>query len=406
MNAPGFQLVKLWAVFIATTLGLSGCIQYDSFRKPSGHETGVYGSPYVVDYYGLEDATDTDRFRICRARNFDVVPVALRQSAAKEALLELPFSPGDLVTVALSFDEAFSGDYVIDQAGRIPLPYIQPVKIAGKSAETAGQAIESALVAEGMILPGASRISVRVKHFAPVDIAVSGAVFQPGQVRINDQPAEVLMDERTEATGDFSAHRSVTAALRGASGVRPDAELNKVVVIRKGWQHVVDMSGAITGQAVNDFPLMAGDMVYVPSIGCFQPELMRPSQITMPGFRVFISNLIVPAADNSSGAVGRYSTNLPYGTRLLQAAVSANCVGGIQSTNASRTVVLASTNPLTGKVEVIERSVEALMRTPHEEIANPFLMPNDAVACYDSAVTNVRDIARTLADIISPVVGL
>jgi hypothetical protein len=115
-----------------------------------------------------------------------------------------------------------------------------------------------------------------------------------------------------------------------------------------------------------------------------------------------MSNLIDSAGDNSSAAVGQYSTSLPYGTRLLQAAVSANCVGGKDWTNAPRRVVLSSKNPITGETQVIERSVEDLMTMPNKAQINPYLMPNDAVACYDSTITNYRDIAKTLAEIIVP----
>jgi hypothetical protein len=115
-----------------------------------------------------------------------------------------------------------------------------------------------------------------------------------------------------------------------------------------------------------------------------------------------MSNLIDSAFNNSSAAVGRYSTNIPYGTRLLQAAVSANCVGGKEWTNAPRKVILASVNPITQKTQVVERSVEQLMRHSDRDDMNPYVMPNDAIACYDSNVTNLRDIARSMADILSP----
>jgi len=243
---------------------------------------------------------------------------------------------------------------------------------------------------------------LQVLQWAPIEVSVAGAVFEPGRVKINNPSAEVVMQERTSATGDYTSLRSVAEALRAASGIRPDADLQRVVVIRKGWQHELDLRGIVSGHLADNFVLTSGDSIFVPSTGCFQPALVRPTQITPKGFRVFMSNLIVPASDNSSGAVGRYSTNLPYGTRLLQAAVSANCVGGVQSTNASRKVVLASQNPLTASTEVVERSVEVLLRAPYDEIANPYLMPNDAVACYDSAVTNLRDIARTISDLIAP----
>jgi hypothetical protein len=64
--------------------------------------------------------------------------------------------------------------------------------------------------------------------------------------------------------------------------------------------------------------------------------------------------------------------------------------------------VLSSKNPITGETQVIERSVEQLMTMPNKARINPYLMPNDAVACYDSDITNYRDIAKTLTDLIIP----
>ena len=101
--------------------------------------------------------------------------------------------------------------------------------------------------------------------------------------------------------------------------------------------------------------------------------------------------------------MGREATSLPYGTRLLQALASGNCIGGIQLTNADRWAVLVSTNPLTGGTEVIERRIEALVRRADRDAYNPVILPGDAIACYDSAVTNYRDVVRTLLE---PVTGL
>jgi hypothetical protein len=245
-------------------------------------------------------------------------------------------------------------------------------------------------------------VSVRVLLWAPVEVFVSGAVYEPGRVLINDKVQEQLIEQRMTAFGDYSPTRYLSEALRAASGIRPDAKLDQVLLLRKGWQLQVNMEGIFTGHNVRDPSLVAGDRVIVPTTGCFQKQLMRPTQITPKGFRVFMSNLVLPSESNSNGAVGSFSSSLPYGSRLLQAAVSANCTGGISWTNAPRKVVLASENPLTGKVQVIERSIEQVIRQAHRDDINPYLMPNDAIACYDSDVTNLRDIARTLIDIISP----
>jgi polysaccharide export outer membrane protein len=211
-----------------------------------------------------------------------------------------------------------------------------------------------------------------------------------------------VLVERLNAFGDYASRRTLVEALRAASGIRPDAKLDQVIIIRNGWQLEVDMSGVLTGSSVTQLALIAGDRIVVPTTGCFQQQLMRPSQITPKGFRVFMSNLTVTSEGNASGGSTSYSTSLPYGTRLLQAVVSANCVGGVQATNAARKVVLASKNPISGEFQVIERSIERLMRQAHLDQENPYLMPNDAIACYDSDITNLREAARTLGDVFAP----
>ena len=130
--------------------------------------------------------------------------------------------------------------------------------------------------------------------------------------------------------------------------------------------------------------------------------LARPSRITPPGIRVFMSNLTQPAASNAASAIGQDATRLPYGTRFLQGLVSANCVGGIQATNAGRWGVLISRNPITGESEVVARSIEKLVRSANRDDYNPVLLPNDAIACYDSHMTNVRDVIAMVSEVAAP----
>jgi protein involved in polysaccharide export with SLBB domain len=314
----------------------------------------------------------------------------------------LLLSPGDLVEVLIEDGEGFNGRYIIDNAGYVKLPLVGIIQAGGATTNNLETQIELALVRAQIFQPANANVTIHVLNWSSIKVSVAGAVFQPGTVLINKKPTGIQNSEHLEAYGDYSTTRLLSEALRSASGIRPDAKLDQIMLIRKGWQVQIDMTGMLTGDLVKDYPLVAGDRVIVPSTGCFQSHLVRPSQITPKGFRVFMSNLIDSANDNASAAVGRYSTNLPYGTRLLQAAVSANCVGGKDWTNAPRRVMLASRNPITGEIQVIERSVEELMTLPNKENINPYLMPNDSIACYDSDITNYRDIARTVADIILP----
>ena len=314
----------------------------------------------------------------------------------------LLLSPGDLVEVLIEDGEGFNGRYIVDNAGYVKLPLVGVIQAGGATTNKLETNIELALVRAEIFQPANANVTIQVLNWSSIKVSVAGAVFQPGSVLINKKPTGIQNSEHLEAYGDYSTTRLLSEAIRAASGIRPDAKLDQIMLIRKGWQVQIDMTGMLTGELVKDYPLVAGDRVIVPSTGCFQAQLVRPSQITPKGFRVFMSNLIDSAGDNSSAAVGRYSTSLPYGTRLLQAAVSANCVGGKDWTNAPRRVVLASKNPITGETQVIERSVEDLMTTPNKGNINPYLMPNDSVACYDSDITNYRDIAKTVVELILP----
>ena len=149
---------------------------------------------------------------------------------------------------------------------------------------------------------------------------------------------------------------------------------------------------------------MAGDRLVIPDTGEEQAAIVRPSSITPPGIKVFISNLTIPANSNATSAVGNQQEGItfPYGARFSQAVVAANCVGGTINVNANRYAILVRVDQLTGETTIVDRKIEELVRDSDNTQENPFLMPRDAVACYDSSMTNTRDIFRSIADFLSP----
>ncbi|MDX2370026.1 MAG: polysaccharide biosynthesis/export family protein [Colwellia sp.] len=421
MSFHSFSNVKTIPVLIALlgTLILSGCAKHSSDVMDKS-ALRFYGTPADNGDDFIHEQAPSNAFADgLNCRQFKDMGAALNYRTDKPIDLSTTnivatgqndlilaqgvlLSPGDLVEVLIEDGEGFNGRYIIDNAGYVKLPLIGIVEAGGDTTNKLETKIELALVRAEIFQPASASVTIHVLNWSSIEVSVAGAVFNPGTVLINKKPSGIQNAEHLEAYGDYSTTRLLSEALRAASGIRPDAKLDQIILLRKGWQVQIDMTGMLSGNLVKDYPLVAGDRVIVPSTGCFQEHLVRPSQITPKGFRVFMSNLIDSAGDNSSAAVGRYSTSLPYGTRLLQAAVSANCVGGKDWTNAPRRVVLSSKNPITGEIQVIERSVEQLMTMPSKGQINPYLMPNDAIACYDSDITNYRDIARTVADILLP----
>jgi hypothetical protein len=198
----------------------------------------------------------------------------------------------------------------------------------------------------------------------------------------------------------------VPAALQAAGGVRPDADLADIKLIRDGKAITLNWRGVITGEPVDDMPLVQGDHIQVGETDCFQSALARRTQITPAGIRIFVSNLTSPALNNAAGVTNQQqSGGVPYGTRLLKGLVQANCVGGSYATNARRYAVLISRNPKTRKTEVVQLPIEKLVRSANRDSINPFLLPEDAFACYDSAVTEFRDVMSVIWGAASPAIS-
>ncbi|WP_458527026.1 polysaccharide biosynthesis/export family protein [Onishia taeanensis] len=342
----------------------------------------------------------------------------IRQQAPVTAETNLPparppLSPGDRVRVTLAThnllsdvfhiaDTPFNGLFEVDIDGSLNLPYLAPLPAAGLTTTELRMAVNRALEQAGIFRPGMAHANVALVQWAPVSVYISGAVFQPGQHTINQRTAEDRSQAQYQASGDYPLDRLLPAGLRAAGGVRPDADISTIQLIRAGRVYHLDLSGLVLGYPVRQVPLMDGDQLRIASVGTAQRELVRPSPITPPGMRVFISNLTMPATNNASSALGEHATSLPYGANLLTAAVSGNCAGGSASTNSGRYAVLVTQDPVTQRAITVERDIHTLLRAPDRVDVNPYLMPNDRIVCYDSNVSDARDISRTIADLLLP----
>ncbi|MGF1487828.1 MAG: polysaccharide biosynthesis/export family protein [Prochloraceae cyanobacterium] len=320
----------------------------------------------------------------------------------------LPLSPGDRIEVSIPEDSYFSRAYEVNQNGELEVPYLGNISVVGLEPKEAQKILSQALIDRGYFLPHRLLLSVQVLKWAAIQVTVSGAVFVPGRVLINepsDPEKTAISLEARQITGENPNNRYLTNAIRAAGGILPTADLKKITLIRGDKKIIVDLWGVFTGEAVTDLALVAGDRIIVPQSDRVQPELVRPSQITPPGIKVFASNLTVPADNNSEAGINNREEGIsfPYGARLSQAAIALNCAGGTQLSNVSRRITLMRVDRISGKTTIVDRRIELLMRNSENEAENPFLMPRDGVACYDSTVTNIRDIFKTLGEILSPI---
>ena len=305
---------------------------------------------------------------------------------------------GDLLDIRVADDDTFTGDYEISRDGTVRLPFLAGIAAQGRGVDAIEADLTRALIDEGFYVSD-PRVSVRVQDLSEISVSVSGAVFEARPVEIGRAGGDEMDPIRQAALGASTEARDLANAIRNAGGIRPDADLSAVELRRGGRTYTLDLRPVMEGRDRADIMLLTGDEVFVPSRLCFQEDLVKPSPISPPGVSLFLSNLTQPAAGNAQSAVGRTVREVPYGTRLMQAVVDSNCVGGARATSAHRSAALMSRNPISTVSVVIERDIEAMLRRADRDDYDPFLMPGDAIACYDSAVTNVAEVGRVMTGI-------
>ena len=388
-------------VLAACTLA-TACATMPTPRNPAG-----------AQYQDTQRLAQAGEFAACK------VPAA---PAGLEGLKRIPaeaiaatadvIGPGDRLHLQVSGDkDVLTGLYVIAANGRLVIDAGVELPAAGRSRDDLERDLRTRLLAAGLVRDIAGNVRLSQAEAAGVTISVEGAVFEPGLVTAGERAGEARSSTiANPALGDFNNGRTLAIALRAAGGVRPDAALGAVYLIRGDHYAVIDLRSALGGDlGAGGLPidpqLARGDRIVVPSAGCFQPGLVRPSPVTAPGVRIYMSNLSRPATSNASSAIGKDATSLPYGTRMLQGLISANCVGG-SAMNAARSAVLISRNPINGRAAVISRRVEALVRDADRDEVDPYLMPGDAIACYDSGAMTVVDAVGVLGTLLGPAVLL
>ncbi len=381
---------------LALGLSLSGCI---AFETPANQYDLGSANGYMAQRGAIPADTSGNQASVEAANQARCDLPAPPPPSDATVIEQEPLSPGDLVRVTVDGDAPPTGNYKIDSRSVISLVGVGDLVVAGLTATQAESDLDKLLVQKQFFQPGFAHASLRILQRGPARIIVTGAVFQSGQVTINEPSPTGVDTVQETAVGDYAIGRTLSIAISHAGGVRPDADLSRITITHDGKVQAINLTGVLTGVPFVDPVLAEGDVVAVPSRHCFQIALARPTPITPPGVKIFISNLTTPAASNASSSIGSETTSFAYGTRLLQVLVAGNCVGGTQITNADRFAVLITTNPETGDTEVLQRRIEALVRRADRDAYNPVIMPGDAVACYDSDVQNIRDVLKSLGDV-------
>ena len=167
-------------------------------------------------------------------------------TAVPDTVEDTTMGAGDVFEVSVFGEKELSGKYQVAADGSISFPLIGVVAVSGKESTAVANEIADRLTKGGFLVD--ANVSVFVEQSNSKRISVLGAVAKPGTLPI--VPGMTVVQAVSQA-GGFSnlASKDETVVTRRVNG-----ELKKFRIY---------VSEIARGEA-SDFPLRAGDIVFVP----------------------------------------------------------------------------------------------------------------------------------------------
>lgn len=154
--------------------------------------------------------------------------------------------PGDVFEVRVFGEKDLTGDFQVASDGAIQFPFLGNVQVGGKESAQIARMIATGLSEGGYVKD--PHVSVFLKESNSKRVSVIGAVAKPGTLPI--VPGMTLVHAVSQAGGFTAlASKDDTVVTRRVAG---KLERYRIEVTR------------ITRGDADDFPLRAGDIVFVP----------------------------------------------------------------------------------------------------------------------------------------------
>lgn len=221
----------------------------------------------------------------------------------------------------------------------------------------------------------------------PINIAVIGEVYRPGSYTLRGgqtQTGDAGLPGSSGGVSGTDSPTTVTRALQIAGGIKPEADIRSVQVVRatrSGASQLfeVDLARLIeVGSLEQDAILQAGDTVFVPTATEIDPE-----QVSAIAEASFSPNSIEVNVVGETERTGRLE--LPPNTSLSQAILAA---GGFNTRANELEAELIRLNP---NGSVTRRVIDVDFAQGIDEQNNPLLRNNDVVVVNPSAIANIDD---------------
>jgi len=207
-------------------------------------------------------------------------------------------APRDVIEVIVEDAPELSVNYTVNSKGIVPLRFLGPVSVAGKTTEVVSKIITDGLRGRYLQDP---KVYVSVKQYNSRTFFIQGAVRNPGVYVVSGRPS--LFRLMSIAGGLLENHGLVAYIFRetpakpekletGSSQNGGDNKVNEIIKEAKGTAATVvegepdyemitaNIGGLLRGRRDNNIIVQPGDVVYVPPADVFYVagEVKTPGQ--------------------------------------------------------------------------------------------------------------------------------
>jgi polysaccharide export outer membrane protein len=171
---------------------------------------------------------------------FAPMPVRAQSSTPEpHAVTDAIVRPGDLLRLKFWPEQQYSGDYQVETSGVVAIPLLGELNVAGQQLSVVRDTIRNRY--RSLTTNGVAIVSLQFR------VSVLGQVARPGLFNVD-------------------ATQSVYDALSLAGGPTPQADLQRLRLLRNGHVVVLDAENAMeTGSPMLSVLLQSGDRVVVPA---------------------------------------------------------------------------------------------------------------------------------------------
>jgi polysaccharide export outer membrane protein len=195
--------------------------------------------------------------------------------------------PGDLIRLFVYKNPDLSAEFRIQESGRVTLPLVGPLTLAGNTIPEAEKLVSSALVTGGFLQ--APQVSISVISARKAQAVVLGNVAKPGPV-----PLEYM-------------NTRLSDVLAAVGGIGPTGSDDVVVTGQRDgapYRNVVNIAKALAqGDTEADVVIQGGDVIYVQRAPVFYAygEVQRPGSYRLEE-RMTVQQALVTAGGLSKRA--------------------------------------------------------------------------------------------------------